>query len=82
MFKNDQQTVLCKNLNTFADDCNVLADNMSKDFVKQNLTFSKLPDDQNWKISLIYQLLDLRSKHFSVHDFNYHEFNDIICFFM
>ena len=34
---------------------------------KQNLPFSKLPDDQNWKIPLIYELLDLR-----LNDFNYH----------
>ena len=82
LFKNDQRTVLCKNLNTIADDCNVLVDNLSKNFVEQNLTFSKLPDDQNWKIPLIYELLDLRSNNFSVNDFNYHEFNEIICFFM
>ena len=34
-------------LNTIADDCNVLVDNFSENVVKQNLTFSKLPDDQN-----------------------------------
>ena len=78
LFKNDQRTVLFKNLNSIADDCNVLVDNLSKTFVKQNLTFLKLPDDQNWKTSLIYELLDLRSKNFSFNDFNYHEFN-IIC---
>ena len=82
LFKNDQRTVLCKNLNTIADDCNVLVDNLSKNFVEQNLTFSKLPDDQNWKIPLIYELLDLRSNNFSVDDFDYHESNDIICFVM
>ena len=49
---------------TIADDCNVL--------VQQNLTFSKLPDDQNLKISPIHQLLDLRSNNFFVNDFNYH----------
>ena len=57
---------------TIADDCSVLVDNFSKNVVKQNLTFSKLPDDQNWKIPLIYELLDLRSNNFSVNDFNYH----------
>ena len=59
-FRNriNDQLVLCKNLNTIADDCNVLVDNLSKNLVKQNPTFSKLPDDQNWKILLIYELLD------------------------
>ena len=61
-------------------DCNVLVDNLFKNFVKQNLTFSKLPDDQDWKIPLIYELLDLRSNNVSVNDLNYHEFNDIIGF--
>ena len=69
LFKNDQRTVLCKNLNTIADDCNVLVDNLSKNFVEQNLTFSKLPDDQNWKIPLIYELLDLRSNNVFVNNF-------------
>ena len=36
LFKNDKRTVLCKNLNTIADDCNVLVDNLSKNFVKRN----------------------------------------------
>ena len=63
MKKNDQGTVLSKNLNTIADNYNVLVDNM----FKQNLPFSKLPDDQSWKIPLIYELLDLR-----LNDFNYH----------
>ena len=78
-----QRIVLCKNLHTIADDCNVLVDNLSKNIVKQNSTFSKLPDlpdDQNWKIPLICELLDLRPNNFSVR-FIYHEFNDMICFF-
>ena len=61
-----QRTVLYKNLNIIADDCNVLVDNLSKNFVKKDLTFSKLPDDQNWKINFIYEQRDLRSNNFSV----------------
>ena len=60
LFKNYQRTVLFTNLNSIADDCNVLVDNLSKNFVKQNLT---LLDDQNWKTPLIYELLDLNTSH-------------------
>ena len=64
LFRNDKRTVLCKNLNTIANDCNVLVENLSKNVVKKNLTFSKLPDDQNWKIPLIYQLIEFFCKRF------------------
>ena len=28
--KNDHRTILCKNLNSIAEDCNILVDNLSK----------------------------------------------------
>ena len=66
LFKNDQRTVLCKNLNTIADDCNVLVDNLSKKFVKTKFNvFKVVMDNQNWKIPLIYELLDLILNNFS-----------------
>ena len=42
-------------------DCNILVDNLYKHFVKQNLTFSKIPEDQNWKIPLICDMINLSS---------------------
>ena len=78
----NNEDFLCKYLNIIADDCNVLVDILFKNVAKKNFTFLKLPDDQNWKIPLIYQLLDLRSYNFSVNDFNYDKFNDIICFYV
>ena len=78
----NNEDFLCKYLNIIADDCNVLVDILFKNVAKENFTFLKLPDDQNWKIPLIYQLLDLRSYNFSVNDFNYDKFNDIICFYV
>ena len=37
-----------------SDHYNILVDNLSKHYVKQNMTFSKIPEDQTWKMPLIW----------------------------
>lgn len=80
LFKNDHRTILCKNLNSIADDCHILVDDLSKHNVKQNLTFSKIPDDQTWKVPLICELIDIKSNLISVDNFDYQELNEMIIF--
>ena len=69
---------LCKNLNSIAEDCNILVDILSKHVVKQNLTFSRIPEDQNWKIPLLCELINLRSNIISVDNLNYRECDNVI----
>ena len=55
-------------------------DNLSKHVVKHNLTFSKIPEDQNWKIPILCELIKLRSNIISVDNHNYPELNEMINF--
>ena len=41
--KKKHRTILCKYLNSIAEDCNITMDNLSKYYVKQNLTYSMIP---------------------------------------
>ena len=59
LFKNDQRAVLSKN-------CNMLVNNLFKNLSNKILRFQNLPDVQNWKIPLVYELQDLRSNNVSV----------------
>ena len=47
--KHDLRTVLCKNLESIAQDCNVQSRNLNKFCVKQNMIYNHIPLDQEWK---------------------------------
>ena len=74
-------SILCKNMNFIAKDCNILMDNLSKHYVKQNLTYLMIPLDSNWKIQLISELLNVRSNLISIDNFDNQELNKLICSF-
>ena len=65
---------------SIVEDCNILVDNLSKHVVKHNLTFSKIPEDQNWKIPILCELINLRSNIISVDNLIYQELSDMINF--
>ena len=53
--KNDLRTVLCKNLESIAQDCNVQSRNLNKFCVKQNIIFNHIPLDQEWKLPILHE---------------------------
>ena len=48
--KHDLRTVLCKNLESIAEDCNVHSRNLNKFCVKQNMIYNHISLDQEWKL--------------------------------
>ena len=46
--KHDLRTVLCKNLESIAQDCNVQSRNLNKFCVKQNMIYNHISLDQEW----------------------------------
>jgi len=55
--KHDLRTVLCKNLYSIAQDCNVQSRNLNKFCVKQNKIYNHIPLDQEWKLPILHELL-------------------------
>ena len=55
--KLDLRTVLCKNLESIALDCNAQSRNLNKFCVKQNMIYNHTPLDQEWKLPVLHDLL-------------------------
>ena len=59
--KNDFNTVLCKHLHSiYARDWNTNGNNLDKFVGKQNVKFCQTPAENEWKILLLKELLDIR----------------------
>ena len=67
-----------KNLCKIALDCDVNVSDLAKPLVKSNLKFSEVPEDFDWKINLVKELLQTRANLYVVHGFDNEELSDII----
>jgi len=59
--KQDLRTVICKNLESIAQDCNVQSRNLNKFCVKQNMIYNHIPLDQDWKLLILHDLLSYQN---------------------
>lgn len=78
--KGDHRTFLHCNLTDIARECNTDIMSLCKNYVKHNLKFSNVPDDQLWKIPILNELLNVRSNDLMINDFAIHETTDMINF--
>ena len=76
--KNDFGTVICKNLNSIANDCNIDVFNLDKYTVKENLKFYPVPEEHSWKIPVVKELLDIRSRNYVLDNFADHDVSVMI----
>ena len=60
--KHDLRTVLCKNLKSIAQDCNVQSRNLKKFCVKQNMIYNHISLDQEWKFPILHELLKVKRR--------------------
>ena len=67
--KHDLRTVLCKNLESIAQDCNVQSRNLNKFCVKQNMIYNHIPLDQEWKLPILHELLKVKEDNFVLNNF-------------
>ena len=58
--KEDLRTVLCKTLESIAQDCNVQSRNLNKFCVKQIMIYNHIPLDQEWKLPILHELLKVK----------------------
>ena len=67
--KDDLRSVLCKNLESIAQDCNVQSRNLNKFCVKQNMIYKKILLDQEWKLPILHELLKIKDDSFVLNNF-------------
>ena len=67
--KHDLRTVLCKNLESIAQDCNVQSRNLNKFCVKQHMIYNHIPLDQEWKLPILRELLKVKEDNFVLNNF-------------
>lgn len=67
--KDDHRTVLCKNLNSIASDCNGQRNLLDKKFVKQNLRFCNIEPNLAWRVPILKELIDIRSNDYDLPQF-------------
>ena len=62
--EHDLRTVLCKNLESIAQDSNVQSRNLNKFCVKQNMTYNQIHLDQERKLTILHELLQFKDDYF------------------
>lgn len=78
--KGDHRTFICSNLTNIARECNTEIMSLCKNYVKSNLKFADVPDDQQWKVPILVELLNVRSNNLMINDFANRETTDMINF--
>ena len=78
--KHDLRTVLCKNLESIAQDYNVQSRNLNKFWVKQNMIYNHIPLDQEWKLPILHELLKVKEDNFVLNNFDDNEIATMINF--
>ena len=74
--KNDVTTSLGKNL----DNIFLTVDNLTKKILKNRLKYSEIPEDEQWRVPIVNELLNLNHDQFHVEGFYDEEIKDIITF--
>ena len=64
--KNDLNTVLVRNLFSFANDCPVNPSDLSKMLVKKQMKYFDVPLEHAWKVSVLQELLNTRMNNLHV----------------
>jgi len=77
-FQNNLMTTLGKNIYNIAQDCNCYPSDLTKLYVKSNLTFAEVSDDNFWKIPFLKELLSVRSNEIEIPGFERDELSQII----
>jgi len=78
--KQGLRTVLCKNLESIAQDCNLQSRNLNKFCVKQNMINKHIPLDQEWKLLILHELLKVKEDNFVLNNFDDNEIATMINF--
>ena len=77
MNEGDLRTTLGRNIHTIRANTNEAP---SKQMIKERLKFSLIPEDQQWRVSLGQDLMNIRGKRLQLDEFNSDEINEMLKF--
>ena len=76
--KDDLNTVYGKNLYKIAQSCNTTIENLSPQLVKTDMKYFELPENESWRLPLIFDLLEARRNLTEITGFNVQEVEDLL----
>ena len=78
--KYDNRTIYGRNIYNIAKECQVNKDLIDPATVKSNLTYFKIPIDEEWRIDMMHNLINIKIGDFSVENFEDEEVNSLLSF--
>ena len=76
--KDDLNTVYGKNLYKIAQSCNTAIENLSPQLVKADMKYFELPENESWRLPVIFDLLNTRRNLMEITGFNVQEVEDLL----
>ena len=76
--QDDRRTLLGRTLCKIGLDCGVAPSDLSANLVKSSLQYFPVPDDQQWRVPLLLELLDARSDKMTIENLTSNQISDII----
>ena len=76
--QDDRRTLLGRTLCKIGLDCGVAPSDLSANLVKSSLQYFPVPDDQQWRVPLLLELLDAHSDKMTIENLTSNQISDII----
>ena len=76
--QDDKRTLLGKTLGKIGMECGVLPSVLTPDTVKRKLLYSPVPDDQKWRVPLLWELFDARSNNLTIENLTSDQISSMI----
>ena len=76
--REDAKTVFGSNLRKITAECGVDKDELKQWHVKDNMTYFKCPDEEQWRVALVHNLIGIRSREMLLENFDMKEINSIL----
>ena len=83
IMEGDNSTVMGRTLSYISEECNVERDcvlHISSNYIKKSIKYCILKDDENWKVEIGRELIELRDRHGSavIPGFDHIELNEML----
>ena len=75
---SDERSVFKKNLTNIAKDCEVEVCKLTPNIVKTNMQYVKTPNEDEWRIPLLQNLIRIRTNEWTLPGFGHKEINLLI----
>ena len=74
---DDLKTIHGRNLHYLQSELNRELEDLSSSFVKQNMSYKPLPEEEQWRVPLLLSLLDIRNQCMEVENFGKSDIEDM-----